>query len=233
MTTTAESFRAFRAVTDGEAVDRGVVTMAADDLPADGALVEVHWSSVNYKDGLAATPAGKVARISPIVPGIDLAGVLVEDTPGLPAGSAVLAHGYAIGVARHGIAHDRMADRAQVHADLMRAAGRDGDLQQRDALEVTGPGDARHRAPRPPRPRRHLLPVLLVPADGGIDPSSGLDDAPDERDVLLFDLAVAKLTRELLVRAIVLGDDHQARGATIQPVHDAWAEARRRCRSGR
>ena len=53
---TAASFRAFQAVTDGETVERGVVTMSADELPADGVLVEVHWSSVNYKDGLAVDP---------------------------------------------------------------------------------------------------------------------------------------------------------------------------------
>ena len=110
-----EEFRAFRAVTDGEVVDRGVVTMQADELPADGVLVEVHWSSVNFKDGLAATPTGKVARISPIVPGVDLAGVLVEDAPGLPAGTEVLAHGGPIGVARHG----GYAQYARVPADLL------------------------------------------------------------------------------------------------------------------
>jgi putative YhdH/YhfP family quinone oxidoreductase len=37
-----------------------------------------------------------------MVPGIDLAGVLAEDAAGLPAGTAVLAHGYDIGVSRHG-----------------------------------------------------------------------------------------------------------------------------------
>lgn len=98
----AETFAAFRALTEGDAVDRGVVPMAVDELPVDGVLVEVQWSSVNYKDGLASTPTGKVARISPIVPGIDLAGVLVEDAPGMPAGTEVLAHGGPIGVARHG-----------------------------------------------------------------------------------------------------------------------------------
>ncbi len=96
-----QTFRAFRAVTDATEIDRAVVTMSADELPA-GALIEVHWSSVNYKDGLASTPSGKVARISPIVPGIDLAGVLVEAAGGLAAGTPVLAHGYDIGVARHG-----------------------------------------------------------------------------------------------------------------------------------
>jgi len=95
-------FRAFRADTSGEAVERGVVTMTVDELPADGVLVEVHWSSVNYKDGLASTPTGKVARISPLVPGVDLSGVLVEPAAGLPTGSAVIGHGYDLGVARHG-----------------------------------------------------------------------------------------------------------------------------------
>lgn len=75
--------------------------MTTDELP-EGALIEVHWSSVNYKDGLASTPAGKVARVSPMVPGIDLAGVLVEAVGDLPAGTEVVAHGYDIGVARHG-----------------------------------------------------------------------------------------------------------------------------------
>lgn len=94
-----ELFRAFQTTTDG---DRGVVEMSVDDLPDDGALVEVHWSSVNYKDGLASTPTGKVARISPLVPGVDLAGVLLDDAPGMPAGTAVIAHGYDLGVSRHG-----------------------------------------------------------------------------------------------------------------------------------
>jgi acrylyl-CoA reductase (NADPH) len=126
---TIDSFRAFRAVTDGDAVGRGVVTMTTDELP-EGALVEVHWSSVNYKDGLASTPAGKVARISPIVPGIDLAGVLVDDAGDLAAGTAVLAHGYDIGVARHG----GFAEYARVPADQLVALP-DG-LSARDAMVV-------------------------------------------------------------------------------------------------
>ena len=43
-----------------------------DDLPEGDVVVDVEWSSVNYKDHLAATEKGRVARISPIVPGIDL-----------------------------------------------------------------------------------------------------------------------------------------------------------------
>jgi acrylyl-CoA reductase (NADPH) len=99
----ADSFRAYVAVTRGEHPSRGVTTMSVDELPSDGALVEVHWSSVNYKDGLASTPSGRVARLSPLVVGIDLAGRVVDSgTDGPPVGTEVLAHGYDLGVARHG-----------------------------------------------------------------------------------------------------------------------------------
>jgi acrylyl-CoA reductase (NADPH) len=96
------TFRAFRADTSGDTVDRGVVEMSTDDLADDGALVEVHWSSVNYKDGLASTPTGRVARFSPMVPGVDLAGILLEDAGGITAGTEIIVHGYDLGVNRHG-----------------------------------------------------------------------------------------------------------------------------------
>ena len=52
---------------------------------------------------------------------------------------------------------------------------------------------------------------------------AGLDDTPDERDVLLLDLAVVELASELAMRGVVLGDHHHARGAAIEPVHDPRA----------
>jgi acrylyl-CoA reductase (NADPH) len=76
--------------------------LALEDLPEGDVLVEVEYSSVNYKDALAARADGQVARISPIVPGIDLAGTIVEGPRAAAPGTAVLAHGYEIGVARHG-----------------------------------------------------------------------------------------------------------------------------------
>ena len=103
----ADTFRAFQATTDGE---RGVVDMSIDELPDDGALVEVQWSSVNYKDGLATRADGKVARISPLIPGIDLAGVVAESADArFEPGDAVLAHGYDIGEA-DGIVGQRTRD---------------------------------------------------------------------------------------------------------------------------
>jgi acrylyl-CoA reductase (NADPH) len=98
------SFEAYVAEkTDDESVRRGVRPFAADELPPGDVEVRVDWSSVNYKDALATIAEGKVARISPLIPGIDLAGVVVASAdPTIVPGDAVLAHGYDLGVARHG-----------------------------------------------------------------------------------------------------------------------------------
>jgi putative YhdH/YhfP family quinone oxidoreductase len=103
MSSIPATFRAYVAESTGDGVTRGVRSFAADDLPAGGIEVRVDWSSVNYKDALATTVDGKVARISPLIPGIDLAGeVIGSDDRGLPVGAGILAHGYDLGVARHG-----------------------------------------------------------------------------------------------------------------------------------
>ena len=96
-------FRAFVAERTDDRVEAGVRELSPDDL-ADGAVtVRVAWSSVNYKDGLACSSPGRVARISPLVPGIDLAGEVVASTsPRFREGDLVVAHGYEIGTAHHG-----------------------------------------------------------------------------------------------------------------------------------
>jgi len=98
------TFRAYVAERlDDGSVRRGVRAFAAADLPPGEVEVRVDWSSVNYKDALATIADGKVARISPLIPGIDLAGEVVSSTDAAFApGDLVLAHGYDLGVARHG-----------------------------------------------------------------------------------------------------------------------------------
>ena len=98
-----DGFRAFVAEKVDERVDRGVRRLTPADLPAGEVTVRVRWSSVNYKDGLATIPNGRVARVSPLVPGIDLAGeVVTSDDPAIEPGTEVLAHGYDLGVGRQG-----------------------------------------------------------------------------------------------------------------------------------
>ena len=77
------------------AVVRGVRDFPRSDLPPGEVEVRVGWSSVNYKDGLATRADGRVARISPLIPGIDLAGEVVASRDRVHrVGTAVLAHGY-------------------------------------------------------------------------------------------------------------------------------------------
>ena len=102
--TTFRAYVAEKVERDGApAVDREVREVAESNLPPGDVEIRVAWSSVNYKDGLATRADGKVARISPLIPGIDLAGeVVASDDPSIAVGSAVLAHGYELGVSRHG-----------------------------------------------------------------------------------------------------------------------------------
>jgi acrylyl-CoA reductase (NADPH) len=103
MTEVPDSFRALLAERDGDDVRRGLRDLRADDLPEGEVTVRVRWSSVNYKDALAVSPKGRVARDYPLVPGIDLAGeVLAADGAGVAPGDEVLVHGYDLGVAHHG-----------------------------------------------------------------------------------------------------------------------------------
>ncbi|HEY8818752.1 MAG TPA: oxidoreductase, partial [Candidatus Limnocylindrales bacterium] len=97
------SFRAYVAQKVDGSVERGVRDFHEADLPPGEVEIRVEWSSVNYKDGLATRADGKVARISPLIPGIDLAGVVVGSADrSIAVGAQVLAHGYELGVSRHG-----------------------------------------------------------------------------------------------------------------------------------
>ncbi len=97
------SVRAFVAEKDGDGVVRQVRSIPSDDLGEGDVVVEVSWSGVNYKDGLATTANGRVARISPLVAGVDLAGTVADPGgSGLATGAPVVVHGHALGVAHHG-----------------------------------------------------------------------------------------------------------------------------------
>jgi putative YhdH/YhfP family quinone oxidoreductase len=101
--TVPESFPAFLATRHDDAVQRGPSTLAAGDLPDGEVTIRVRWSSVNYKDALATIAKGQVARISPLVPGVDLAGeVVASDDGAVAVGGEVLVTGHDLGVAHHG-----------------------------------------------------------------------------------------------------------------------------------
>ena len=79
------TFHAFRIHNDAHGYRGGVETMHADALSPGEVLVNVAYSSVNYKDALAGTGKGKILRQYPLNGGIDAAGVVVASTDALRA----------------------------------------------------------------------------------------------------------------------------------------------------
>jgi len=103
VTTTVDTFRAFRVFDDNGSVQGRIVDAALDELSAGEVVIKAAYSSVNYKDALAATGTGKIIRRFPLVAGIDVAGSVESSTdPRFHAGNPVLVTGYDLGVAHDG-----------------------------------------------------------------------------------------------------------------------------------
>ena len=98
-----ESFRAFRIdQQDGNLVAE-FARLKVDDLSEGEVIVKVSHSTINYKDALAATGAGRILRTFPLVGGIDLAGTVVSsDDDRFAAGDAVLVNGCGLSETRDG-----------------------------------------------------------------------------------------------------------------------------------
>ncbi len=87
----------------GEDFYVGVKNLALRDLPDGDVTIRVAYSSVNYKDGLAAIPDGNIVKSYPFVPGIDLAGTVASSTDArFQVGEQVLVTSYDLGVSHYG-----------------------------------------------------------------------------------------------------------------------------------
>ncbi|MDG3066925.1 MDR family oxidoreductase [Thauera mechernichensis] len=85
-------------------------------LPEGNVTVRVSHSTLNYKDGLAITGKGPVVRKFPMVPGIDLVGVVEDSThPEYKAGDAVVLNGWGVGEVHWG----GLAQKARLNGDWL------------------------------------------------------------------------------------------------------------------
>lgn len=93
-----------------------VQTLDESRLPEGDVTVDVHWSSLNYKDALAITGKGKIIRNFPVIPGIDFAGtVRTSEDPRFHAGQEVLLTGWGVGENHWG----GLAEQARVKGDWL------------------------------------------------------------------------------------------------------------------
>lgn len=116
-------------------IQSGFVQMDEAALHAGEVTIRVAYSSINYKDALAATGAGRIIRRYPCVGGIDLSGVVVDSrSPRFKAGDKVIATSFDIGVAHHG----GYAELARVPADWVVPMPEGLDLASSMALGTAG-----------------------------------------------------------------------------------------------
>ena len=98
-------FQAFVVNQTPDGFTMGIQQLEQRDLPPGDVLIQVVYAAVNYKDALVCIPNGNVARASPLVPGLELTGAVVESTdPRFQPGDPVLAYdfGSTQGISRHG-----------------------------------------------------------------------------------------------------------------------------------
>lgn len=118
-------------------------------------LIEVESAGINFKDSMALEPGNRVARISPLIGGVDLAGTVLEAPPGGPEpGSRVIAHGHGVGTSSHG----GFAQLARVSSSW--AVALPGSLSPQQAMAL---GTAGFTA----------MASLLALEGDGLDPSAG------------------------------------------------------------
>jgi len=166
VTETPQRFRALIAERADDDVRRELRELSADELPEGDVTVRVAWSSVNYKDALAVSPKGRVAKSYPLVPGIDLAGeVIAGSGAGVEPGRQVLVHGHDLGVGHHG----GFAEVARVPAEW--AVPLPDGLSARDAMALGTAGftaalSVVRLEERGVKPEHG--PVLVLGATGGV-----------------------------------------------------------------
>jgi acrylyl-CoA reductase (NADPH) len=109
-------FRALLIEQDDGGPHARLAELADDELPEGDVVVDVAYSSLNYKDALAVTGTAPIARSYPMVAGIDLAGtVAASEHPGVGPGDEVVATGWGLGERHWG----GMAQRARLPGDWL------------------------------------------------------------------------------------------------------------------
>lgn len=110
------TFKALLATRTGETTTTSLVELDEDDLMPGDVTVSVEYTTVNYKDALAITGRGAVIRKFPLIPGIDLAGVVESSShPDFAAGDRVLANGWELSQCHHG----GFAQKARLNGDWL------------------------------------------------------------------------------------------------------------------
>lgn len=157
------SFQALRVHAPG---DQRIETLTLDQLTPATVTIEVHYSSINYKDALAVTGRGKILKRFPLSPGIDAAGkVLSSEDPRFHIGQEVIVTGCGIGETEDG----GYSQRLKVNPDYLIPKPQGLSLREAMILGTAGFTAALalkrmlHNGQRPDQG-----PILVTGASGGV-----------------------------------------------------------------
>jgi acrylyl-CoA reductase (NADPH) len=131
----SEQFRAFRIHDNNGEIQSGFEQLSLDDLHDGEVVIRAEYSSVNYKDALAATGKGKILRTSPCNGGIDVAGTVESSSDSrFSEGQKVLVTGCGLGEAHDG----GYAEKVRVPADWIVPIPEGVDARQAMAIGTAG-----------------------------------------------------------------------------------------------
>ncbi len=98
-----KKFRAFQIDNINEKISTRFCDLELDDLSEGDTVIKVKYSTINYKDALAATGKGKILRKFPLIGGIDLSGVIINSSStSLEIGDKVVVNGCGLSEVRDG-----------------------------------------------------------------------------------------------------------------------------------
>ncbi|MBI5161542.1 MAG: oxidoreductase [Micrococcales bacterium] len=218
--------RALVVTRDESGSSAGIRDLTEAELGDEAVLVEVLWSSLNYKDGLALAGNPGVARVSPLVPGIDVVGRVLESADARCApGDEVVLTGSGLGETRHG----GYAERARVPGELLVRVPEELGARRAAAIGTAGFTAAqavlaleRHAASAFQAPDG---PVLVTGASGGVGTVAVALLAASGREVVASTgrASEAERLRRLGASEVVDRAELAAAGAPLQRMR--WAAA--------
>ena len=119
----------------GDTQTVSVTEVSETQLPEGDVLVDVAYSTLNYKDALAITGAAPVVRSFPMVPGIDFTGTVAESShPDFKPGDRVVLNGWGVGEVHWG----GLAERARVKGEWLVPLPEAIDLRQAASIGTAG-----------------------------------------------------------------------------------------------
>ena len=129
------SFQAMMCNKTDSGVSCGITTLDEKDLMDGDVMIDVAFSTLNYKDGLALTGSAPIMRKYPMIAGIDLAGrVAQSDHPDFPPGTSVIVNGYGLSETHFG----GYAQKARVRSEWLVKLPDNITLEQSMAVGTAG-----------------------------------------------------------------------------------------------